>query len=239
MDYLKETEARIILELLKPDEGERICDIACGTGQQGIRIARRGCKVNGIDVSKRSIEIAKALAEGYECDFIEGNAEKLPYNSGLFDKVVSACALEHFDSDEKALGEMNRILKAGGALVLTVDSFSYRGTDNSTRQNHKRDYHVINYYSDSDLKEKLKNAGFKGVHSRYFVNSPISAFLFTQRLKCQRFKFGLIFIVMFSPLAYCLSVLSDRFWGTGDGGYLLAVQAVKESQQEHYAMGDT
>jgi ubiquinone/menaquinone biosynthesis C-methylase UbiE len=229
MDFVKKTEARIIFEFLDINSGERICDIACGAGQQGIRMAKRGGKVYGIDIRRRSIEIAKVLAGGYECDFIEGNAEKLPYNSGLFDKVVSVCALEHFDNDEEALGEMNRILKTGGTLVLTVDSFTYGGTNNHVRQIHKNDYHVVNYYSNSQLKEKLENAGFKVVQSRYFVNSPISAFLFTQRLKYQRFKFGLIFIVVLFPLTYSLSTLSDRFWGTRNRGYLLAVKAVKES----------
>jgi len=87
--------------------------------------SERGCKVSGIDLSEDRIEMAESLGRPYDCQFQIGNAEKLPFEAGIFDKMVSVCSLEHFDNDDRALAEMNRVLKNDGTLVLSVDSFTY------------------------------------------------------------------------------------------------------------------
>ena len=229
LDFVKETEARIIFKYLDLKKGDVICDIGCGTGEQSIRMAKKGCKVCGIDISQASIGTARMLAEGYDCHFIEGNSEELPYDSGVFDKVVSVCAMEHFYNDEAVLREINRILKPGGILVLTVDSFTYKGISDRARQSHRDDYHVVNFYTSPQLEEKLVGTGFKVIQSRYLINSPLSAFFFRQRLKYQRVRFGLALITTLFPLTYFLSIISDMSWGRSNEGYLLAIKAIKES----------
>lgn len=223
MNFIKAIEAKIISRYLELKQGEIVCDIACGSGQQSISMAKHGCKVYGIDLSKKAIENATILAEGYDCNFKVGNAEQLPYESNMFDKVVSVCALEHFANDEKALEEMNRVLKPNGTLVLTVDSFIYKNIKKHLREKHKSDSNVINYYSKSQLKQILEKNGFNVLESNYFINSTISSFFFNLGI---RIGVGYSFISIF-PIAYSLSIVSDRFFGRNNEGYLLAIKAQK------------
>ena len=226
MYFAKAMEAKTILSFLELKRGEKVCDVACGSGQQSIKMAKRGCEVYGIDQNARAIETAKLIAKGYDCDFQVGNAEKLPYVSNMFDKVVSVCALEHFEHDEKAIEELNRVLKLSGILVLTVDSFTYKGIKKHLQEKHRTDHSVVNYYSISQLTQKLEKNGFKVLKSKYFINSPISSFFFTLSIRmglgCGYFFFTAIF-----PIAYSLSLFSDYFFGHENEGYLLAIKARK------------
>lgn len=226
MYFAKAMEARIISRFLELKKGEKVCDIACGSGHQCIKMAKRGCEVYGIDMNARNIKNAKSIAEGYDCDFQVANAEKLPYDSNMFDKVVSVCALEHFANDEKAIEEMNRVLKPGGILVLTVDSFTYKGIKKPFQEKHRTDCSVVNYYSVSQLTQKLEKCGFKVLKSKYFINSPISSFFFTLSIR-MGLGCGYFFFKAISPIAYSLSLFSDRFFGHENEGYLLAIKARK------------
>ena len=221
--FVKVMEERIVQDFLEPRRGEIICDVACGAGLFSIAIAKKGCHVYGVDINKASIEMANTLAKGHNCNFKVGDAENLPFESNTFDKVVSVCSLEHFDHDEKALAEMNRVLKGGGILVLTVDSFTYRRIKRNLQEKHKRDHHVVNYYSATQLSEKLEKHGFAVEESKYFLNSPISTFFYTLGI---RLKFGYLFKLLF-PIAYSLSIISERFWGRYNEGYRLAIKARK------------
>ncbi|MCX6113187.1 MAG: class I SAM-dependent methyltransferase [Proteobacteria bacterium] len=205
LNFVKAREAKIIFKFLDLKKGEKVCDIACGSGQQSIKMEMRGCKVQGIDLSSRAIENAKLIAKGHDCTFQVGNAEKLPYASNIFDKVVSVCALEHFKNDEKALKEANRVLKSDGILVLTVDSFTYKGIKKDIQDKHKKDCYVNNYYSLTQLTEKLEKCGFEVEESKYFINSSLSSFFFDIGLKIRSvYIFALTFPIAYSTL--------QQFW---------------------------
>jgi len=220
MNFAKVIESKIVFEYLDINPDERICDIACGCGEHSIKMAKKGCNVYGIDMDGKAIKIANILSEN-KCNFAIGDAEKLPFKSGIFDKVVSVCALEHFRNDEKAIQEMNRILKSGGVLVLTVDSFTYGGVKKEMQEKHKARHHVVNYYSVSKLTERLKESRFEVEKTKYFINSPVSAFLFELEIKNIWLSLALF------PISYSLSKLSDSLINEKDGGYLLAIKARK------------
>ncbi len=99
----------LILEWLSPRRGDRILDVACGSGQLTFRISTYGCDAHGIDVSSNMI-YGQRLANfwGVECAFVKGTAERLPYADVCFDRVVCSSSLEHFKDDIGALQEMNR-----------------------------------------------------------------------------------------------------------------------------------
>jgi len=221
--FVKVIEKNKMRAYLSPHKGDRILDIACGSGIFSISLAKRGCKVSGIDLSKDRIEMAESLGRPYECHFQVSDAENLPFEAGMFDKVVSVCALEHFDHDDEALAEMNRVLKNDGTLVLSVDSFTYAGIKKEIQAKHRKDHHVVNYYSDAQLREKLQKHGFSVDKSEYFISSPVAAFFYTLGI---RWKFGYLFKLTF-PVAYPLSLASDRLWGRHGEGYHLVVKARK------------
>jgi ubiquinone biosynthesis O-methyltransferase len=151
--FIRRIEWRIMLDWLDPKEGERILDVACGGGVLSLKIAERGCKVYGIDLSVNAINSAKRLAEREKmaCKFEVGSAEDLPYQDGYFDKVVCSSSLEHFKDDIKALKEMNRVLKPNGSVVLTTDSFTYPISD-ELKEMHRKIAYVVNYYTPEKLK---------------------------------------------------------------------------------------
>jgi len=222
-NFAKVIEARIVAKLLDVRAGEKVCDVACGSGHEAIRTAKSECSVCGVDMSGQAVQTAKLLTQGRNSSFVTGDAENLPWKSGIFDKTTCICALEHFKDDERALREMNRVLKLDGILVLTVDSFTYKGISTHLREVHKNWGKVVNYYTRSELKKKLDEAGFHLEESRYFVNSPVSSFFIKAAI---RLRFGCPFLISF-PLTYPLTILSDRLWARKNEGYFLAVKAKK------------
>jgi len=214
--FIREREWGIIDSWVKFKKGENVCDIACGSGEFSIRIARKGCNVYGIDLNEKSILTAKkfANAENLLCEFQVGNAENLPYKNEFFDKVICNCSLEHFDNDIKAITEMNRVLKPEGILMLTVDSLTYPIND-KLKEKHRKEHHVVNYYSINTLKDKLEKCGFEVCKANYYLTSFISAIFYNSGIKN---RFGTKFIVLF-PLSYPLSLISDKLFGKKDVGY--------------------
>jgi len=216
----------IILNWLDLQKRDKICDVACGGGSLALRIARRGYEVHGIDISESQINDANTLSnlENIECTFVVANAEHLPYSSGYFDKVISSCSLEHFQDDIAALKEMNRILKPGGCLVLTVDSLSYPGMKNRTREAHRKRASVVNYYDHEELKKQLETAGFDLVYYKYYLNSFVSNLFFELGIKL---GWSGILYAGLSVIGYTVCLLSDRIFGSIDRGNGLAVKAKK------------
>lgn len=95
-------------------------DIACGTGNATIPLARRGALVTGLDMTPHLLEEARARAvrEGFCIRFDEGFAETLPYPDGSFDVLVSMFGIMFFPLPETAASEMARVLRPGGRLAL-------------------------------------------------------------------------------------------------------------------------
>jgi ubiquinone/menaquinone biosynthesis C-methylase UbiE len=114
---------KYILELLDPPPASMI-DIGCGPGEMLVSLIDRGYRAHGIDISEGMLTVAaKNLSEKHPGNDVVlqcGNIEKLALRSGTFDGVICAGVIEYLDSDDKALRELNRILRKGGALVITV-----------------------------------------------------------------------------------------------------------------------
>src|SRR5262245_2079371 len=105
--------------------GERVLDIACGTGIAARTAARRvgsGGTVVGLDVSGPMLETARAVArgEGLSIEWREGSAMKLPLPDTAFDLVLCQQGLQFFPDRPAALREMRRVLRSGGRLALSV-----------------------------------------------------------------------------------------------------------------------
>ncbi len=100
--------------------GSSVLDVATGTGNLAIPLARVGCVVTGVDIAPNLLEQAcdRAAAEGLTVTFDEGDAEKLPYAGGAFDAVVTMFGAMFAPRPEVVASELARVLRHGGLLAM-------------------------------------------------------------------------------------------------------------------------
>lgn len=121
---LKSFEEKFLVKHLKPGAG--VLDIGCGVGREAIALARKGYKIVGIDISPRSVEIARQKAQEMKItvDYQIGEAGNLKFNDNSFDYVLMIAQLIHHIHGRKnrirALSEAWRVLRPGGGLILTI-----------------------------------------------------------------------------------------------------------------------
>ena len=106
------------------DETDRVLDVACGRGASAVHLAERfGCHVTGLDYGPENVAAAEdhAAARGVAplTTFRQGDAERLPFDDGTFDAIVSECSFCTFPDKATAAAEMARVLRPGGRLGLT------------------------------------------------------------------------------------------------------------------------
>lgn len=96
--------------------GERVLDIAAGTGTSSAAIAKSGAEVVALDFSAGMVAVGRNRQPAIE--FIVGNAEELPFGDNEFDAVTISFGLRNVNRPKVALAEMYRVLKPGGRLVI-------------------------------------------------------------------------------------------------------------------------
>ncbi|MFN4001695.1 class I SAM-dependent methyltransferase [Microcella sp.] len=99
-----------------PQPGERILDIAAGTGTSSVALAKSGAEVIALDFSQGMVDEGRRRNPGLQ--FVQGDAEKLPFGDAEFDAVTISFGLRNVQHPQVALAEMHRVLKPGGRVVI-------------------------------------------------------------------------------------------------------------------------
>jgi ubiquinone/menaquinone biosynthesis C-methylase UbiE len=176
--------ATVLLELARLQPGERVFDAACGTGV--VARAASPCvgatgKVTGVDLNPGMLEVARATAgeAGQAIAWREGNLEALPFADGSFDVVLCQQGLQFCPNKAAAVKELNRVLREGGRLVLSVwreiRHFPYMVALTSALAEHigaeasQRMSAPCSLGSADALRALITQAGFKDVHIRIDV----------------------------------------------------------------------
>ena len=107
---------------LNARRGERILDVATGTGWSARNAARDGAAVMGVDISSELLAAARELASHVRppIEFRLGDAERLPFESGTFDGVISTFGVMFAVDQAQAAAELARVCRPGGRLVLAT-----------------------------------------------------------------------------------------------------------------------
>jgi len=103
-------------ELARVGPGSRALDVATGTGDLAIELARRGAEVTGSDFAPAMLEIARRKAPGLQ--FEEGDALELAYPDASFDAVTVGFGARNFGDLDRGLAEMARVARPDGRVVV-------------------------------------------------------------------------------------------------------------------------
>lgn len=163
------------LEMIPPDAGGELLDVACGTGlfEDLLRRERPGLKITGIDVSPQMLEKARERFNGGDgIAWAVGKAEALPVEAGRFDFVTCNNAFHLVQDAPAALAEFRRALRPGGLLAIVdwcADFMQIRMLDLYSRITH----HIPRQLRGLDeMAALLRDAGFVLERSQRFKATP-------------------------------------------------------------------
>jgi len=101
---------------------DAVLDVACGAGNATIPAAKSAARTVGLDITPELIEAGKKFAAhaGVEIDWVEGDAQDLPFDDASFDVVLSVFGCMFAPDHAKAAAELARVLKPGGRMVVAA-----------------------------------------------------------------------------------------------------------------------
>jgi len=109
-----------LVEMVGVGPGMEVLDVATGTGNVAIRAAAKGARVIGLDLTPKLLAEAerRATDAGVDAEWIEGDAEELPFEDGRFDRVLSTFGVMLAPRHEVAAAELVRVCRPGGVIGL-------------------------------------------------------------------------------------------------------------------------
>lgn len=141
----------------------RLLDLGCGTGANLPTVSEVVCAdkstpeghVAALDFSPLALEFAREHLGDLPVSLLRGDATRLPFASESFDIVTMLDVLEHVEDDASAVGEIFRVLKPGGAFVLSVPAYQKLWSAHDEALHHFRRYEY------SGLRAVLRKGGFQ------------------------------------------------------------------------------
>src|SRR5262245_43192429 len=99
--------------------GHDVLDVATGTGNVALRAAQAGATVTGVDLTPELFTTARQRADrlAVDVEWVEGDAEALPFGDGQFDRVFSAFGVQFAPRHEQAAQELARVCRPGGIVA--------------------------------------------------------------------------------------------------------------------------
>lgn len=121
MNFTKQEYLEHIVSCVNPQKSNTVLEVAAGTCICGRSLAPFVKNVACLDMTTAMLAVGKAEAEKQRLcniDFVQGDAEQLPFSDNSFDIVISRLAFHHFSNPKRCFSEMTRVVKTGGKLVV-------------------------------------------------------------------------------------------------------------------------
>ena len=116
-----------VVEIVKLQNPDSILDIATGTGDLAINLTKTNAKkIIGLDISEGMLNVGREKINlkqlNHNIDMVVGDSENLPFENDSFDAITVAFGVRNFETLEKGLSEILRVLKPGGIFVILETS---------------------------------------------------------------------------------------------------------------------
>jgi len=167
--------------------GELILDLGCGFGRHAYEALRRGAHVVACDLGLDELRQVRSIgavmrADGEVADdvvleAVNGDATRLPFADGSFDRIIASEVMEHVHDDEGALAELARVLRPAGVLAVTIPARLPERICWAL----SADYHApaqegghVRIYGRHELQAKMSTAGLVAIgnHRAHALHSP-------------------------------------------------------------------
>jgi SAM-dependent methyltransferase len=167
--------------------GDRLLDMGSGGGRHAYEAMRRGAVVTALDADAGEMKDVSAMLRAFTDEeppprrteaagaALVGDALRLPFGPGAFDRVIAAEVLEHIPDDGAAMGELFRVLRPGGTLAVTVPRWwPERLIWALSDEYHHRPGGHIRIYRRGRLVDRLRAAGLQpyAAHHAHALHSP-------------------------------------------------------------------
>lgn len=150
----------------------RVLDCGCGTGRNLRTLVQYG-PAFGFDLSEGGLELARAVGR----PLARADAARIPYRAGAFDLVTSFDVLQCIPRDRDAVLEMARVLKPGGAVILTIAALPW------LRGDHSEAWREYRRYTRSTARALVEQAGLRAERVSYMFASLVPLMAATRGLQ--------------------------------------------------------
>jgi SAM-dependent methyltransferase len=167
--------------------GMVVLDMGCGAGRHAFESFRRGARVIALDYSFDELAGVRDLLwamrdagevpESHEAQAVRGDALRLPFADGTFDRIIASEVMEHLRDDTGAMAELTRVLKPGGIMAVTVPAW----LPEKICWTLSAEYHAplsegghVRIYTEDQLRHRMADAGLEpsGSHRAHALHSP-------------------------------------------------------------------
>jgi len=167
--------------------GDLVLDAGAGFGRHAFELARLGANVVALDYAADEVITTRgtfgAMVEAGEIPVeryvaaLQGDATRLPFDDGSFDRVITSEVLEHIQDDVAAIRELVRVLKPGGTFACTVPTWFPEKINWMLSDEYHAPKSVgghVRIYTETELTAKLRTAGLdvSGSHHAHALHSP-------------------------------------------------------------------
>lgn len=189
-DFTRRADPYILSRLthhLNAKPGDKILDVACGTGNYTIALAQARFEMHGIDQSSIMMEYARKKSNSHLAQWHLGDAEHIPFADKTFDGALCTLAIHHFKDIKPIFAEVYRVLARGRFVIFTADPEQMKKYWLNVYFPQMMAQSIARMPAVVAVEQNLRNAGFKIIHKEpfYVTNELQDFFLFSGKHRPQ------------------------------------------------------